>query len=283
VKWFRSHDHWSNSDPSTQLIEVIVVDITDRKKYEEKIKAQFEEMSRIAAEKDKFFSIISHDLRSPFLGFLGYSQIIAETMNQLPINEVQKIAVKLQQSAKNLYELLDNLLNWSLIQRDNISFKPEPIQIDEFIKSVVKLMETPAAKKELEIKISIGKPLTVYADQQMLSTIARNLISNSIKFTNRKGRIEITAIESENDTVKLCFKDTGIGMSKEALDNLFRLDVKVSTPGTEGEPSTGLGLILCKEFIEKNGGELEINSEPGKGSCFSFTIPKFNKQRINLS
>lgn len=277
VKWFRSHDHWSNSDPSTQLIEVIVVDITDRKKDEEKIKTQFEEMSRIVAEKDKFFSIISHDLRSPFLGFIGYSQIIAEKMNELPLSEIQTYAIKLQQSAKNLYELLENLLNWSLIQRNTIKFEPEPIQIDELIKSVVKIMEIPASKKELEIIVTIEKPLAVYADKQMLNTIARNLLSNSIKFTNRRGRIEIKTTESEHNFLKLCFQDTGVGMSKELINNLFRLDIKTSTTGTEGEPSTGLGLILCKEYIEKIGGKLEISSEPGKGSCFCFTVPKFEE------
>jgi PAS domain S-box-containing protein len=273
VKWFKSIDNWANSDPNTCRIEVIVVDITDQKKSEEKIKAQVEELSRISTEKDKFFSIISHDLRSPFQGFLGFTQIIAEQFNELSLKEIEKFALQLQRSAKNLYDLLYNLLSWSLVQRDKVVFIPQILDVQELINSIVKLSESSLNKKELKMNVSIEKGCSVYADKQMLNTIVRNIVSNAIKFTHRGGRIEISAATKEDGFVVFSIVDTGVGMSQEVINKLFSLGSKISTLGTEGEPSTGLGLILCKDFINKNGGEFHIFSEPGKGSRFSFTVP----------
>jgi PAS domain S-box-containing protein len=248
-------------------------DITVVKKIQEEIKLKNEELEKLNAEKDKFFSIISHDLRSPFQALLGFSSMNPDELLSLPLEKIQKIALAMRTSADKLYNLLDNLLEWSQLQRGTISFKPYRIRLGEVIKEIVTIIRDAADKKMIVINWDIPADLTVMADEKMFESLMRNLVFNAVKFTHKGGSITISAKQVEGNQVRISVKDNGIGMNQQMIDDIFTLDVKTTRPGTEGEPSTGLGLILCKEFIEKHGGKIWVESEEGKGSTFSFSLP----------
>jgi len=251
----------------------LIVDITEQMQAKAEIEHQNEELQKINAEKDKFFSIIAHDLRSPFQGFLGLTQVMAEELPSLSMAEIQKIAIRMSKSASNIYRLLNNLLEWSQIQQGAILFNPEVIQLKIVVGESIDVILESAKSKEIEIEIDIPEGVLVFADVKMLQTILRNLISNALKFTPRGGKIYLTAKISNNKSIEISIRDTGIGMSQILLNNLFRLDVQTSRQGTDDEPSTGLGLLLCKEFVEKHSGKLWVESEEGNGSKFYFTLP----------
>ena len=259
----------------TDEVVVIVRDVTERKKAEAVINQKNKELQKANAEKDKFFSIIAHDLRGPFNGFLGFTRIMVEELPNLTIDEIREMALDLKNSAINLYRLLENLLEWSLMQRGFTDFKPQSIllksKIDECIRSLFDLFQ----KKGIVLEIKVPEELTVMADDNMLCSTVRNLASNALKFTKKGGLVTISAMPVSDDLVRISIHDSGIGMSWEILDNLFHIDQKTNRLGTDREPSTGLGLYLCKDFIEKNGGFLTVESEEGKGSTFSFTLPIF--------
>ena len=248
-------------------------DISERKKAELEIKLKNEELLKLNTTKDKFFSIIAHDLRSPFNGFLGLTQLMTEKSSELTISEAQKMALIMRNSATNLYRLLENLLEWAQMQRGITSFHPESLLLQPKITESVALTLDNARKKEIEISYDCPKALKVLADVHMLETVIRNLISNAVKFTPKGGKITINAKQVPGNSVEISVKDTGIGMSPEMIDKLFRIDVQTNRKGTEGEPSTGLGLTICQDFIEKHGGKICVKSIEGKGSTFSFTIP----------
>ena len=248
-------------------------DITLRKLAEEEIKKKNEELQRLIESKDKFFSIIAHDLRSPFNGFLGLSQIIVEESDTLTPEELQKMAVSMRDSAINLYRLLENLLQWSTMQQDRISFNPQVIHINPIIEESLAMVWQSALNKKIEILCLTSGDLEVYADSNMLQTILRNLFSNSIKFTRKGGQITISAIKSKDNSIEISVKDSGIGMNSAMINGLFTPGINTSRKGTDGEASTGLGLIICKDFVEKHGGKLWVMSREGKGSTFYFTIP----------
>jgi hypothetical protein len=268
------HALMSVSMLSNRKIIASFIDITERKKAEEELRESEENLRKINAEKDKFFSIIAHDLRSPFNGFLGLTEIMAEGMQNLTLEEIQRIAVSLKYSAANLYSLLGNLLEWSLMQRGLTAFEPQLFLLSRKITESMALVTEAADKKEIAISYDIPEDLTVFVDRNMFEGVIRNLSSNAVKFTNKGGVVNVSAKTMPDNSVEISFKDTGIGMNKEMTDNLFRIDIDTSRKGTEDESSTGLGLIICKDFIEKHGGELRVDSEEGKGSTFTFTIPK---------
>ncbi|MEI7724426.1 MAG: ATP-binding protein [Bacteroidota bacterium] len=253
--------------------EGICRDITGRKRAEAEIKHQNEKLLKINTEKDKFFSIIAHDLRSPFNSFLGLTQIMAEDLPGLTMDEIQKFAVSMRNSAANLFRLLENLLQWATMQQGLIPVKKEVVKLLSVIDESIEMMLEPAKNKNIEIKKNIPGSLEVFADSNILQTVIRNLISNAVKFTDKGGTITISAKTTLENNVEIAIKDSGIGMNGTLIENLFRLDVQTSRQGTDGEPSTGLGLILCKDFIEKHGGKIWVESEKGKGSVFYFTIP----------
>jgi PAS domain S-box-containing protein len=252
----------------------IVDDITERIEAQEKIKAKNVELERLNVEKDRFFSIIAHDLRSPFNAFLGFTELMTDENFELSIEEMKSYAHDIRKSALLLFDLLENLLEWSRMQRlvtADEKFNYPLIRI--VIQSVESLQEN-ADKKEISIHIEFDENLTVNVAEKMIQSVFRNLISNAIKFTYRGGKVTIKAKETDDDMVEVTVTDTGVGINPKDVQKLFRIDQTHSTAGTEGEPSTGLGLILCREFIEKHGGKIWVESQVGMGSTFSFTLPK---------
>ena len=248
-------------------------DVTIRRQIQEEIKLKNEELICSNAEKDKFFSIIAHDLKGPFNGFLGLTQVMAEELPSLTPAEVQKIAVSMSNSAKNLYHLLENLLEWSQIQQGAFPFNPEIIQLGIVVRSSIDMICETAKSKDIEIATDIADGLLVFVDINMIQTVIRNLVLNAVKFTPRGGKITLLAKVATGNNIEISINDNGIGMNPAMIENLFRIDVHTNRKGTEGEPSTGLGLLLCKEFTEKNGGKIWVESEEGIGSTFYFTLP----------
>ena len=257
----------------------IVRDITERKKTETEINHKNALLLKANAEKDKFFSIIAHDLRGPFNGFLGFTQLMAEELPDMTRDEIQQIALSMRKSATNLYSLLENLLEWSMLHRGLIPFDPVSVPLARKIKETSEMIIGSAQKKEIDVIFNVPENLSVFADEHMLETLIRNLISNAVKFTPKKGTVTVSATKTEDNFIEICIRDTGIGMSKAMVDNLFVLDAHTNRKGTEGEPSTGLGLTLCKDFIEKHGGRIWVESKEANpaagtagGSSFYFTL-----------
>jgi len=264
-------------------------DITDRKKTEAEIQMKNVELAELNAQKDKFFSIIAHDLRSPFSGLLGLTQIMSEDVEELTKTEISEIAKEIRFSTNNLYKLLENLLEWSRIQRGGIEYNPVLTQLTAIIKNNINVQLSNAELKEIKLKYDATDEIFTFADIDMLNAIFRNLISNAIKFTNRGGEVQIGALiissigeEPLDSFVQVFVKDNGIGMDSITIKRLFMIEHKVSQPGTENEPSTGLGLLLCKEFVERHGGRIWVESELSKGSTFYFTLPVRN-DKISLN
>jgi signal transduction histidine kinase len=230
-------------------------------------------ISNINNQKDKFFSIIAHDLRGPFNGFLGLTELMAEDIDNMTTEEVKFAAVNMRSSAKNLFNLLENLLNWSRMEQHLIPFDPKEYTLKPIILDSILTLQDTAKNKEITINITISDKIEVFADINMIQAVIRNIVLNAIKFTPKNGRINIYAEENDENTI-ISITDSGIGMSSNIIENLFKLDVQNNRIGTNEEPSTGLGLILCKEFIEKHDGKIWVESTEGKGSTFSFNLPK---------
>lgn len=248
------------------LIIVLYLSNIHRKKMNDKLK-------ELNASKDKFFSIIGHDLRQPFNSILGYTNLLIDEFDELSVDEKKQYLGSIKNSANNSFKLLDNLLQWARLQAGRIEINKEIIDPNYLIKNTVKLLGGVAEEKNIKIDTFLEKGLTAYADESMVSMIIRNLITNAIKFTNNGGKIKITS-SSHNKSIIVSVEDDGVGISKEDLANLFKIDVQHSTPGTDKEKGTGLGLILVKEFLDKNNGKIRVVSELGKGSIFSFSLPK---------
>ena len=252
-------------------------DITDRKKVEEEIKLKNELLQTINAEKDKFFSILAHDLKGPLSAFLGTTQILTEKIQSMTLEEIKEITVSMKESATNIFGLLENLLEWSILKRGMMDFNPEKINVKQKTSASIEVLKESARKKEIKINYSIPNDLEIYADSHIFETVIRNLVSNAIKFTHVGGKVNVAADCKSDHSIEVKISDSGIGMTLELKNKLFLLNEKTSKPGTEGELSTGLGLLLVKEFIEKHGGKIWVDSEVGKGSTFSFTIPDRSK------
>ncbi|MBE0651674.1 MAG: PAS domain S-box protein [Bacteroidales bacterium] len=248
-------------------------DMTDRKKAEAEIQSANEQLKKINGEKDKFFSIIAHDLRNPLTSFLGLTQIMDENLHGLSMEEIEEMTRIMNKSANNLFQLLENLLSWANMQQGLISYKPQAISLLQLVEAVIEQsIDEPANAKKIEVNNSISSQINVFADENMIQSVIRNLLSNALKFTKKGGKIFLRAATKDN-FVEVQIEDNGVGMNREILKNLFVLNANTSRPGTDGEPSTGLGLSLCDEFIKKHGGKIWAESEEGKGSVFHFTLP----------
>jgi two-component system, sensor histidine kinase and response regulator len=238
------------------------------------------ELNNEIANKDKFFSIIAHDLRSPFTSMLGFSNHLVDEINNITKEELKFIADNIFRSAKLTFGLLENLLDWAQVKTGKKILGSEEINLGIILNELKELYKWNIADKEIQLNISGDNHLTVYADLNMFETIFRNLISNSIKFTQKEGCINISYF-GEDSTVKIIVSDTGVGMSPDKIDKLFHSDQNFTTPGTRNEKGSGLGLILCKEFIELNHGTISVKSKLGEGTEFTITLPKFEKQVFN--
>ena len=229
-------------------------------------------LKELVATKDKFFNIVAHDLKNPFTSLLGSSELLYENINNMTTDNVRKLALILNDSAKGGYAILQNLLDWSRSQTGLIKFNPEKINLKNIVEENLDNFQLQVMKKEINLKSDINGDIFVWADKNMINTVLRNLLSNAVKYTFKNGTILVKAVPGPEETT-LSVKDTGIGMSVEKVKTLFRIDNSLSLPGTEKEQGTGLGLKLCKEFTERMGGGIWVESEPGKGSEFKFTIP----------
>jgi len=239
------------------------------------IQNQNEELQKLNETKDKFFSIIAHDLRNPFNAVYMLSEALKRRFDINEESETKQIVDLLHLSSKEINELLDNLLTWSRLQRNKLEYIPEEIKIKQLFNSNLVLYDSIAKSKNINLYANVESDLHLIADRNMLNTIIRNLLTNAIKFTHEKGTVKMEATE-EVDYIRFLVNDTGIGMTKEEIENLFTINKSLIKTGTADERGTGIGLMLCKEFVEKHHGELWVESEKGKGSTFYFTIKKEN-------
>lgn len=239
----------------------------------EQINKNNEALQAANATKDKFFSIIAHDLKGPLSSLTSFSNLLINHTSSLSQEEIQLVAKDLDKSVGNLFSLLENLLEWSRSQTGIIEYNPEKLNLSEMVNNTIQLLEVSAQNKQININSSIAEHIIVLADRNSITTVIRNLLSNAIKFTDLGGQIEVIAEESR-DNIYIIIKDNGIGMSKEVQDKLFKIENKYTSKGTNNEKGTGLGLILCKEFIEKNGGTITVTSKEMEGTSFCFNLPK---------
>ena len=266
------------SDEGKKFIIGTVEDITEIDEARKDLEESNLALQKSNEEKDKFFSIIAHDLRSPFTGFLGLTDYMADKIESMSLMEIKENVLSMKDSAINFHNLLENLLKWSLLQRQMTDFITETINLKNSIDSNIKSIHEVADKKWIEIINNVPDNLFVSADKNMIHSIFINLLTNAIKFTHKRGAIIIsTNSESSDDFIQISIKDTGVGMNEYTIKRLFEVSSKiVSSRGTDDEQGTGLGLILCKDFIEKHGGKIWVESEQNVGSTFLFTLPRAN-------
>jgi len=254
-----------------KLVQSVVYDITEQKRAEITINQQRDELLKLNADKDRFISIIGHDLRSPFNSLLGFSELLSKNSRKYDSDKIEKLATNIHKSAQHSYNLLDDLLQWARAEQGNIAFEPQNLNLTIVCNDALETLAPIAKEKSINISTQVEDKLKVFGDANMLKTVLRNLVSNAIKFTGSGGVIDIKA-EMDAENVVIAVRDNGIGIPSDVLPKLFDITEKISTSGTSGETGTGLGLLLCKEFVEKHGGRIWAESEEGKGSEFVFTL-----------
>jgi signal transduction histidine kinase len=230
-------------------------------------------LKELNSTKDKFFSIIGHDLRNPLNALLGFSELISGNSRDYTSEEIQRYSKIINEAAKNIHLLIENLLEWSRSQSGNIDYHPEWTNLLPMVTEIFKVFDIHADKKGVNLVSEIPENVSVYADRNLLSTILRNLISNAVKFTPSGGQVRIFCEQNESE-ITISVEDTGIGMSEKQMENIFKLKRNVTMPGTSEEKGTGLGLILCKEFVDMHRGKIWASSKPKVGTTFNFTLPK---------
>jgi PAS domain S-box-containing protein len=263
----------------------IARDVTSQKESEEKLKKFNAELKELNQSKDKFFSIVAHDLRSPFQGMLGFTDLILDELDLLSKEEIREYVQKVHDSSYSTFTLLENLLNWSRLQTGRLQYKPTDFNITDEISAIISLLASNAQSKNINLINNISNEYIVNADQQMVHSMLLNLTTNAIKFSFNGGTVTFSAkVVStcepgepnheycDNDSLEISISDNGVGISEEDRLKLFRLDGQFSLLGTANEQGAGLGLILVKEMTEKQGGKLKVSSELNKGSVFSFTL-----------
>jgi PAS domain S-box-containing protein len=251
----------------------VIRDITESKKAEENLRESELQLRELNATKDKLFSIIAHDLRSPFNNILVLCDIMKAQSSKPEDSQPEMYLDLIHATAKNTLVLLENLLDWAKSQSGQIEFKTEKTSISSVIQEILNLSRSLAQTKGISIQVTETDDIEVNSDKKILKTVFRNLISNAIKYSKPGGKIVISAIEAE-DQVKIIISDSGVGMDEKTLENLFGITTNTPLPGTLNEKGSGFGLVLCKEFVEKLGGKIWVESEEDKGSDFIFTIPR---------
>jgi PAS domain S-box-containing protein len=262
-------------DEKGDIIRLIAIDsdITRLKSAEEQIEKQRDELKHLNATKDKFFSIIAHDLKNPFHSIMGFSDLLTRSYEAIEEEKKKEFIKLINDSSTSAYGLLENLLNWARTQTNRIKYNPSQIDISIITREVFQMLSVIAENKKVQLQTPEDfKEVYAYADYNMVYTVFRNLINNALKFTESGGKVSVdTSIIK--DRIEIVISDTGIGMTEEEKSKLFKLDEFHTTTGTSGEAGTGLGLIVCREFILIHGGDIEIESQKGKGSSFKFTLP----------
>ena len=257
---------------SKKKIIASFIDVTEHKIKDLLINQQNEQLKKLIADKDRFLSILSHDLKNPLSLLLGFSELLKENIRQYDIEEIIIQVDTINRISQNVNNLLDNLLTWVRSQNGKIPFSPQKLQFISICKDTIETFRPQAEAKNISVSSFGSDLITVCADSNMLKTILRNLLSNSIKFTRDGGKINIIAEQTDSHIV-ISISDNGIGIKSENLSRLFDISQVYTTPGTADEEGTGLGLLLCKEFVEKHGGKIWVKSEYGIGSEFKFTLP----------
>ncbi|MDD2358697.1 MAG: hybrid sensor histidine kinase/response regulator [Thiovulaceae bacterium] len=258
--------------PSKGKFVTTFTNITERKKGEMALLAKNEELHRVNSEKDKFFSIIAHDLKSPFNSIYGFSELIMDEAKKKNLDGVEEYASIILQSSKHAMELLKNLIEWAQSQTGRLVFNPEYLDMTLLMRNIGASFKNMALHKEVTINYSLSPRTILFADKAMISSVMRNLISNALKFSNLRGTIDVSIEKNGNEFV-VKVSDKGIGIPSDILTKLFKIDDGCTRPGTSNEKGTGLGLILCKEFIEYHKGKIWVESKEHIGSTFYFTIP----------
>jgi signal transduction histidine kinase len=245
-------------------------ELSKEKEIVEQRKGELEELN---ANKDKFFSIIAHDLKNPFNTIIGLSELLLYKLDQYPREKIREFITQIYNYSTHTYTLLDNLLQWARSQTHQMEVQPDFIDLKTLVNDNVNLLTNKAEEKNIDLQIDLDDQASqAYADENMISTVIRNLVSNAIKFTSDKGWVKIHNYSRQGEVV-LSVRDNGVGIPEENLPKLFDLKTSYSTHGTHSEKGTGLGLLLCKEFVQMNRGHIWVESEPGKGSTFSFSLP----------
>lgn len=235
------------------------------------------ELRQLNLDKDRFISILGHDLKSPLTMILGLSELLSKNVHTYEAAELKPILAEINQSTQITYDLLEDLLTWAKAQSGKISFNPQKLAFKDICENIVEILGPNASTKSIKVNIRSAEVLTLVGDVAMLRTILRNLLSNAIKFTKKGGEIQIKA-EENPENISISVSDNGVGIAARNLTKLFNISEYHSTKGTAEEKGTGLGLLLCKEFVEKHGGNIWVESEEGKGSIFTFTIPKISER-----
>lgn len=250
----------------------IVIDITNQKISELKLKELTEELYQLNKDKDRFISILAHDLKSPFNALLGYTELLSQNLRDYDINEIEHEINIIREVTIKTFNLLEDMLIWAKNKTKTMSFEPKLLNFSKVLNDIYTELEYTSKNKNIKINYLQKEEILIFADKNMLRTILRNLISNAIKFTKKRGEINISAQKSDKD-ILICVSDNGIGIDTQNLTKLFDITQKSSTLGTDNESGTGLGLFICKDFIEKHNGKIWVESVIGKGSDFKFTIP----------
>jgi len=236
------------------------------------LEQQNEELQKLNLNKNKFFSIISHDIKSPLNAVIMFSKLLMEQKENISVDEPKQLVELLYDASKNVYDFIDKLLLWSKVQMERVDYNPELHSIKELILNTISILSNYAERKNITIINNANTDIETYVDKEMIMLVLRNLISNAIKFTKSGGKVEITVID-KNDFIEISISDSGIGIDESNLAKLFRLDSQYRRVGTDEESGTGLGLILCKDFIDKHNGEIRAESKENQGSTFTFTLP----------
>lgn len=272
-KYSKLKDEVYNEDLNKKIAELQAkFDFETQKKEAEIYRLKNIELKKANASKDRFFSIVAHDLKSPFSIIISFVNIMKKAFDDYNKDQIMNLINELEQSTKNTFNLLKNLLDWSRMQSGVIDFLPEEFNLNKVIQKVTRLLIPRAKQKNIKLIVNIRENIRVYGDVNMITTVIRNLVNNAIKFTEPEGLIEIS-VQTDNGQVYVSVSDNGIGIKKENIPKLFKIESNFSTYGTAYEKGTGLGLILVKEFIEKNNGSIKVKSEKGKGSEFTINLP----------
>ena len=263
---------FKNFDGSVAGVIGVINDITEKKKAELALIESERKLREANATKDKFFSIISHDMKNPFTTLLGFTEMLTDDYDEFDDEERKSFIEEMRNVSRYSYKLLENLLKWAKLQMGKLDFKPVEVNLSAAANEVMMNLSEDAKLKGVELINNINENINVHADLMMMNTIIQNLFSNAIKFSRENGKAEISS-EVKNNFVEVIVKDNGIGIKEEDISKLFRIDVHYVEIGSAKEKGTGLGLILCKEFVEKHGGTISIKSKLGEGTSVKFLIP----------